>query len=78
MPSRGVHGCHRLQPIRSAVLDGNGDGMNQDAKDLLESSRIQWERDWDALLIGFVLGVLSTLVVGFGWRVFFDLPVVGR
>ena len=29
--------------------------------EFLESSRIQWQRDWDALLIGFVLGVLATL-----------------
>lgn len=37
--------------------------MTDPARELLESSRIDWGRDWDALLIGFVLGVLSTLVV---------------
>jgi len=26
---------------------------------LLESARIEWKRDWDALLVGFVVGVLS-------------------
>jgi hypothetical protein len=31
--------------------------------ELLESSRIQWARDWDALAAGFVLGVLFTLAV---------------
>ena len=30
---------------------------------LLESSRLDWKRDWDAVLIGFVLGVLVTLAV---------------
>ena len=33
----------------------------QDPIDLLESARIQWQRDWDALLLGFVMGVLATL-----------------
>jgi hypothetical protein len=33
-------------------------------KFLTEESSIQWKRDWDAVLIGFVLGVLATLAVG--------------
>ena len=36
---------------------------DHDAEDLLESASIVWNRDWDALLIGFVLGVLATLAV---------------
>lgn len=35
----------------------------EDARALLESAQIQWRRDWDALLIGFVFGVLATLAV---------------
>lgn len=34
-----------------------------DPQKLLEASAIQWRRDWDAVLVGFVLGVLVTLVV---------------
>jgi hypothetical protein len=36
--------------------------MSEERK-LLESARIDWRRDWDALAIGFVLGVLATLAV---------------
>ena len=36
----------------------------QDPLKFLEQSSIQWKRDWDAVLIGFVLGVLATLVCG--------------
>jgi len=34
---------------------------------LLEESQIQWRRDFDAVLVGFVLGVLSTLAVQGVW-----------
>lgn len=30
--------------------------MSENPRDLLES--VQWSRDWDALLLGFVLGML--------------------
>ena len=33
------------------------------AKDLLEDSAILWKRDWDALFVGFALGVLTATVV---------------
>lgn len=29
-----------------------------EARRLLEESSIQWRRDWDALLVGFVVGFL--------------------
>jgi hypothetical protein len=35
-------------------------------RDLLESSRIVWRRDFDAILIGFVLGALAMLAA-LGW-----------
>ena len=31
---------------------------------LLESSRIVWRRDWDAIAVGFVLGMVAELVAG--------------
>ena len=34
---------------------------------LLESSRVQWNRDWDAVALGFVLGVLATLAAQGLW-----------
>ena len=34
---------------------------------LLEASQIQWKRDFDAVLVGFVLGVLATLAVQGVW-----------
>lgn len=40
------------------------------ARELLESSRVEWQRDYDAVIIGFFLGVLVTLVLGLGMRVF--------
>jgi hypothetical protein len=33
-------------------------------KFLNEEAGLIWRRDWDALLIGFVLGVLATLAAG--------------
>lgn len=35
-----------------------------------ESSRIEWQRDYDAVLVGFILGLLVALVIGFGMRLF--------
>lgn len=35
--------------------------MKQEAKELLEANAIHWRRDYDAVLLGFVLGVLATL-----------------
>ena len=40
--------------------------MRDDPRALLESARIDWRRDWDAVLVGFVLGVLTTLAVQVG------------
>lgn len=39
-------------------------GVNE-PRDVVES--IQWRRDWDALLLGFVLGVLTTIAVQGAW-----------
>lgn len=36
--------------------------MTEDPVTFLESARIDWRRDWDAVLVGFVVGVLTTLV----------------
>lgn len=35
-----------------------------------ESPRIEWQRDYDAVLVGFILGLLVALVIGFGMRLF--------
>ena len=53
------------------------------ARQVLESSRVEWQRDFDAVVIGFVLGVLVTLVLGFGVRLMIDedyrpMPVEAR
>jgi hypothetical protein len=34
-----------------------------DERKLLESARIEWRRDFDAILLGVLLGVLATLAV---------------
>lgn len=41
--------------------------QKREARELLESSRIVWARDYDAVLIGFVVGVLAALAVGRLW-----------
>lgn len=38
-----------------------------DASRLLESQAIHWRRDFDAIAVGFVLGVLATLAVQGVW-----------
>lgn len=41
-----------------------GDGARvSDERKLLEEHQIQWRRDFDALLAGYVLGVLSVLAL---------------
>ena len=40
---------------------------HHEARRLLESEQIQWRRDYDAVLVGFVLGVLTTLAVQGAW-----------
>ncbi len=47
------------------VDDPHDDDINP--RELLESSRVEWARDWDVLLLGFVLGVLTTLAVQGVW-----------
>ena len=32
--------------------------MSDDPRELLEQATIKWRRDWDALLLGFVIGAL--------------------
>lgn len=39
----------------------------QEAIKLLEESQLQWKRDWDAVAVGFMLGVLATLAVQGVW-----------
>jgi hypothetical protein len=53
-------GVRREYPDRRAFAV---EDTMSDERQLLESARIEWHRDWDALLIGFVLGVLTTLAV---------------
>lgn len=36
--------------------------MSDDPRRILETSQIQWRRDFDAILVGFIVGVLVTLV----------------
>ena len=31
------------------------------ARQVLEENAIHWRRDWDAVALGFILGVLATL-----------------
>lgn len=35
--------------------------------ELLEASAVHWKRDWDAVALGFVLGVLVTLAARGAW-----------
>ena len=37
--------------------------VEQKATALLEDSAVHWQRDYDAVLVGFALGVLATLAV---------------
>lgn len=39
----------------------------QSPLELYEQSEVIWRRDWDALLIGFVFGVLSALAAQSLW-----------
>lgn len=41
--------------------------MSDDPMRLLEDAQVQWKRDWDAVAIGFVLGVLATLAAQGAW-----------
>ena len=36
--------------------------MNDKPHELLEESAIYWKRDWDALFVGFALGVLVATI----------------
>jgi hypothetical protein len=60
--------CDRARWERGAWKQDNPHapypGDTQDPVVFLEESSIQWKRDWDAVLIGFVLGVLATLAAG--------------
>lgn len=40
---------------------------NRAAQRLLEQSQINWRRDYDAVLVGFILGVLATLAYQQVW-----------
>lgn len=42
--------------------------MTDEPRKLLESQRIEWNRDWDALVVGFILGALVSAVMGFTAR----------
>ena len=56
----------RAQEIHRQLADGTLRPPvcdRQAARELLESSRIEWRRDWDAMAIWFALGVLVTLVL---------------
>ena len=43
------------------------DQQRQNARQLLEEASIVWRRDWDAVLVGFIVGALVTGVLWF-WR----------
>jgi hypothetical protein len=50
------------------LLPPQGVGVSQQTpRELLESSAIHWRRDFDALLVGFVVGVLATIAVWGMW-----------
>lgn len=34
----------------------------QTPRELLEAAKIEWRRDWDAILVGFVVGVLMGIL----------------
>ena len=40
--------------------------MAADPRRVLEDAAIQWSRDWDAVFVGFLFGVLVTLA-WVGW-----------
>lgn len=46
------------------------------ARELLEASAIHWRRDWDALVLGFILGLVTALALGATVRVVMDPPEV--
>lgn len=45
-----------------AVVAAGEAGEAEQAVRLLESSRIVWRRDWDAVAVGFACGVMSDMV----------------
>jgi hypothetical protein len=48
----------------SGLYDSTGVASRErEAARALEESRIVWGRDWDALVAGFVLGVLTVLAL---------------
>lgn len=46
------------------------------ARELLEGQAIHWRRDWDALMLGFILGLVTALAFGAVMRVLIDPPEV--
>lgn len=38
-----------------------------EAQAFLEESQVHWRRDWDAVALGFVIGVLTTLAAQRLW-----------
>ena len=41
--------------------------MSEDPREFLEAESLIWKRDFDALILGFVLGVLATLAMQGVW-----------
>lgn len=41
--------------------------MNDEVRELLESQAVHWKRDWDAVAIGYVLGILTVLAIQGLW-----------
>ena len=59
-----------MSRVRTVSIDGRSVSRRRAAQSparLLESSQVVWKRDFDAVLVGVVLGVLMTLVVQAAW-----------
>lgn len=61
-PSTTVYYIHAT-PARGLYNSTSVSGRIREASDALEESRIVWGRDWDALAVGWFLGVLMTLAL---------------
>lgn len=61
-PSTTVYYIHPVKA--SGLYDSTSvNGRTREAIAALEESRIVWGRDWDALAVGWFLGVLMTLAL---------------
>lgn len=41
--------------------------VSPEARELLESAAIYWRRDWDAIALGILLGIMATKLFEYVW-----------